>query len=348
MKKLIGELELNRIYQRDCIEGMRMLPDKSVDLIVIDPPYNIGKDTRWDKWKTVDAYIKFMAEVFTECERVLKPNGSFYFWHNDMVQIRKLMDATDANTSFIFNQFITWDKYNGSKWNQLNAIVHSETNRNYPKQAEYCLYYVKPSGNIYGETGWERVKLDVNNFEGLRKYFHDLHKATGLTKKAIMEVVGQRADHCLRYNSSQWGLPTEATYLDIINLVTDETFNTRNFSELYTEFESLRIQYERLVKQYEEERYTFNNSALPSVWIHEPIAQNGHITPKPTPLIENIIRTSSNEGDVVLDCFMGSGTTAVAAARLNRYFIGFERESEYIEIANKRLDNEITNEGETK
>jgi site-specific DNA-methyltransferase (adenine-specific) len=40
-KKLIGSLELNRIYQMDCLEGMRLLPDESIDLIIADPPYNI-------------------------------------------------------------------------------------------------------------------------------------------------------------------------------------------------------------------------------------------------------------------------------------------------------------------
>lgn len=43
MKKLLGSLELNRIYQRDVIEGMKMIPDNSIYLIIADPPYNIGK-----------------------------------------------------------------------------------------------------------------------------------------------------------------------------------------------------------------------------------------------------------------------------------------------------------------
>jgi site-specific DNA-methyltransferase (adenine-specific) len=63
-----------------------------------------------------------------------------------------------------------------------------------------------------------------------------------------------------------------------------------------------------------------------------------HPTQKPTELFEYLIRTYTIEGDVVLDNCMGSGTTAVAAARLNRNFIGFERESEYARIANQRLE----------
>lgn len=317
---------LNKITQGDCLEVMRDIPTGSVNLIVIDPPYNIGKDKRWDKWRTVDEYVAFMSEVFKECERVLKDNGSFYWWHNDMSQIRKLMDELDSNTSLIFKQFITWDKYNGSKWNQLNAIVHAETNRNYPKQAEYCLFYT-----FQDDTGLSKVMLDVNNFSTLRNYFRDLQQALGLTKKAIIEAVGQRADHCFRWNSTQWDLPTAETY-DVISIL------QRNKSFEWREYEDLRSEYEALRQEYESMRYTFNNNGLPSVWIHEPIPQNGHITPKPVPLIENIIKTSSNPGDVVLDCFLGSGTTAVACINTKRNFIGIEREPEYVAIARRRID----------
>lgn len=325
-KKLLGELELNRIYQRDCIEGMRMIPDSSVDLIVIDPPYNIGKDKRWDKWRTVDEYVEFMGAVFAECERVLKSTGSFYWFHNDMMQIKRLMDTIEVQTSFVYKQFIVWDKFNGTPWNQLKAITHSEDNRNFPKLAEYCLFYTF-------QNELTDVINDVTKFTNLRKYFGDFLTALGITKKSVMEKVGQRADHCFRSNSTQWGLPTEETYTALSALPRDASF-------AYRPYDSIRKEYEKLRQGYNEERYTFNvHKTHASVWQYAIPEQNGHITPKPLGIIENIIRHSSNEGDIVLDCFMGSGTTAATAVNLNRNFIGFERESEYIEIANKRLDD---------
>jgi site-specific DNA-methyltransferase (adenine-specific) len=339
-KQLLGSLELNRIYQRDCLEGMRLIMDDSVDLIVIDPPYNIGKDKRWDKWKTVDEYVEFMSEVFTECERVLKPNGSFYFFHNDMMQIRKLMSAVDE-TSFEFKQFIVWNKRFDGARNKgfLDGFIEPEGLRNYQQMTEYLLYYVKPSGVEYGDTGWERVRLDVTNFKKLRDYFCELHKSTGLTKKKLIELVGQRVDHCLRYKSSQWGLPTKDTYSELVKYVDVASFETRSFESLTDEFERLRASYVELVDQYEGERYTYNNQRTHhSVWNYEIAQKQGHITPKPVELIENVILHSSNTGDVVLDCFMGSGTTAVASVLTNRNFIGFERESEYIQISNQRLE----------
>lgn len=62
-----------------------------------------------------------------------------------------------------------------------------------------------------------------------------------------------------------------------------------------------------------------------------------HPTQKPVEVIEKLILDSTKENDLVLDCFMGSGTTAVAAKRLNRNFIGFEIQEKYITISNNRL-----------
>lgn len=67
-----------------------------------------------------------------------------------------------------------------------------------------------------------------------------------------------------------------------------------------------------------------------------------HPTQKPASLCEYFIKTYSNEGDIVLDPFIGSGTTAVAAKNTNRKYIGFEKDDEYFEIAKNRL-NELTN-----
>lgn len=71
-----------------------------------------------------------------------------------------------------------------------------------------------------------------------------------------------------------------------------------------------------------------------------------HPTIKPLEIIQNLIINSSNEGDIVLDPFLGSGTTAVASKMLNRKYIGFEINKDYFEIAQKRIDDtlNITNE----
>lgn len=68
-----------------------------------------------------------------------------------------------------------------------------------------------------------------------------------------------------------------------------------------------------------------------------------HPTQKPVYVMEWLINTYSNEGDIILDNCIGSGTTAIAALNTGRKFIGFETETKYIEIANKRIDDLIIN-----
>ena len=65
-----------------------------------------------------------------------------------------------------------------------------------------------------------------------------------------------------------------------------------------------------------------------------------HPTQKPVKLFEYLIKTYSNEGDLILDNCMGSGTTAIACIKNNRKFIGIEKEQKYIDTANKRLEQQ--------
>lgn len=72
----------------------------------------------------------------------------------------------------------------------------------------------------------------------------------------------------------------------------------------------------------------------------------GHPTIKPLNFIENHIINSSKEGDLVLDCFCGSGTTLVGAIKTNRKFIGFEIDENYYKIAKQRVDEAFAEENE--
>ena len=312
------DLPVNQIICGDCLEVMRELPEKSINLIVADPPYNIGK-AKWDKIKN---YIDWMGAVFLECQRVLKDNGSFYWFHNDMMQIKDLMRWIEDNTQFVFKQFIVWNKRFPEARNKgfLDGFVETGGLRNYQQMAEYCLFYT-----FQDETGLTTVMLDTNNFPTLRGYFKELQEYIGLNKKQILAQIGQRADHCFRWNSSQWDMPTSETYQELIN-----TFNIDKW-EGFREYESLRQEYESL-------RYTFNNQKTHhSVWNYEIAPKIGHVTPKPVPLIENIINHSSNPNDIILDPFIGSGTTAIAALNTGRFFIGIEKEEKYVEIARRRV-----------
>ena len=308
-----------QLFKGDCLENFKNIPDKSINLVLIDPPYNINK-ADWDKWKTVDAYIEFMGQVFLECQRVLKDNGSFYFFHNDFLQMVELQNWINKNTKFIFKSLITINKSDNIYVKDLyGSMKHF---RNYLNVNEYCLYYT-----FQDETGLTKIKTDLNNFEILREYFKEIQELLNLNKKQIMEQIGQKADHCFRWGSSQWNLPTEETYNELINKFRIDKF------KCFKKYEDLR-------REYEKQRYTFNGK--------EGIENNltysfrkekkcKHPTQKPIKLMEDIIKISSNENDLVLDCFMGSGSTGVACVNTNRKFIGIEKDEKYFEIACNRI-----------
>lgn len=71
------------------------------------------------------------------------------------------------------------------------------------------------------------------------------------------------------------------------------------------------------------------------------LKSNLHPTQKPLALLEELVKTFSNEGDMILDNTMGSGTTGVACIQLHRNFVGIEKDKLYFDIAKKRLDNEL-------
>lgn len=229
-KKLLGDIELNRLYQRNCIEGMKMLPDGSVDLVVTDPPYlmNYRSNRRVtnDKFKhianDVNAY-ELIADYFAECHRILKDDTAIYAfcsWHH--IDFFK----TEFERHFKLKNIIVWNKNNHGSGDLKGA---------YAPKHEFILY---------GHKG--------------RSLFRE---------KRVPDVM--------------------------------------NFAK------------------------------IPSLKLTHP-------TEKPTELLEVFILNSSDEGDIVFDGFAGTGSTLVTAVRNKRNFIGFELEREYVEIANMRLDGEVS------
>ena len=313
------------LYCGDCLDVMKAIPDNSINLVLIDPPYNISK-AEWDKWKTVEDYIEFMGKVFKEIERILKPNGSLYFFHNDFLQIVELQNWINKNTGFQFKQILVWNKRFNEASNKgfLDGFVETNGLRNYQKMVEYCLYYTFQDG-----ASFDKTKSKTENFKSLRYYSKNLQDYIGLKLGQINKILGtRRAEHFFYHSSTQWDLCTEEVY----NLLIDN-FNIDKWEEFRT-YESLREEYNSL-------RYTFNNQKIHhSVMNYEIDKKQGHITPKPVELLEYIIKTSSNENDIILDCFMGSGSTGVACKHTNRKFIGIEINEKYFEIAKKRIEEE--------
>ncbi|MBO3356283.1 DNA-methyltransferase [Clostridium perfringens] len=312
-----------KLYKGDCLKLMKDIPDKSVDLVLIDPPYNIKK-AKWDSWKTVEGYVEFMGKVFLECQRVLKDNGSFYFFHNDFLQIVELQNWINKNTEFIFKQFLVWNKrFEGGRLKgYLDGHCAVESLRNYKQMVEYCLFYT-----FQNEKGMKIVdKKYVQPQNPFRKAIIEAREKVGLSTIDVAEKGKFYGKVNHGGSVSNWEKGS--------NIPTKEQFSIlKTFLPINQEYEDLRKEYENL-------RYTFNNQKKHhSVMNYEIAKKQGHITPKPTDLLKYIIKTSSNKDDVVLDCFMGSGSTGVACLNTDRRFIGIELDNKYFDIATERIEN---------
>ncbi len=282
----------------DCLEEMKNIKSNSVHLILTDPPYNINHNNlEWDK---VDNYIDFMISVFKEGYRLLKKNGSLYFFHNDFKQIAQLQVAIEKETNFSFNRFITITKdcYTQKIYPNSKSWINC---------CEYVLIYIK-------EDMTEKKQIE---------YFKSLHKAIGKTKSQIKKDI-PLADHCFRVSINNFALPTETTYNKMIEL-----YNLKDCKTL----EELRT--------FKELNYVYNGKSQPN-YIHINFKKNKlskHPCEKPQELLENLIQTASNENDTILDMFMGGGSCAITCNKLNRRFIGIEKDKKYYNEAKNLLDN---------
>ena len=311
-----------KLHLGDCLEILPTIEAESVDLIFADPPYNIGK-AEWDK---IDNYLVWCNSWIAECSRVLKPNGAFWISHSKPLVLAKLSELIGKHGWGMIN-WITWDK---SQWSYVKKFKDAGT-RAFIDANEYLIFHADE-----GEWTSQCDRQLGFIFEPLRKYLSEERNRAGYTTRQVAEQFQQKtrsrtvtgmARHW--FKKVQWSLPTEENYQWLRGL-----FNRNSVKYLRREYEDLRREYKYL-------RYTFNNPGkVSSVWQFPPAKPNGHPTPKPEPLLERIIKSTSNEGDMVLDPFMGSGTTGAVCQRLKRNFIGIDNNKKYHDYAQKRIQDE--------
>lgn len=169
----------------------------------------------------------------------------------------------------------------------------------------------------------------------LRKYFAKVLKFIGKKYKKINKDLGhRRAEHSFYVNTMQFKLCTEETYNDLINVYRIGEM------EGFISYEELRKVNDKVMKEsypsvfnlWEGGKYKSN------ILRYKKDYDGYHPTQKPVLLLEDLIKTFSNEGDKVLDLTIGSGSTAIAAINTNRNYIGFELDKNYYDIANKRIE----------
>jgi DNA modification methylase len=318
-------MELNKIYHNDWMNNK--LADKSVQLIIADPPYYKVKGDFDFVWKTFDDYLQDVERWAIECKRVLADNGTLY-WYGDAKNI--------AYTQIIF------DKH----FNLLNSLVWENTNdhkqqirfntdlRTFAPLTERLLIYEQRGQKTGGELIFEQFLKPKNPFS---KYLKIEFKNAGFTNREIAQLFPSRTGG-LTGCVSNW--------LNGDNVITEEQYNIIrehcNNKYLQKPYEELKAEYEELKAEYEELRRPFNNERYYGDVIRIPNYETGnheHDTPKPEKLTREIILISSRPNDLILVPFAGSGTECAMAVKENRNFIGFEINEKHVNYGNKRTDN---------
>ncbi len=324
-----------QLYNNDALAILKTLPDNYIDLIATDPPYFRVKSCAWDnQWDNVEAYLSWLDEVLVEFWRVLKPNGSLYLFCGS-----KLASDTELLVRGRFNvlSHIIWAKPSGpwKKQNKESLLTFFPST----ERILFAEHYQKPITAKGSEFSLKCQKLKQNVFKPLIDYFRNARLALQVSSKEINQATDkQMFSHW--FSNSQWQLPSEEDYKKLQTLFThiadkQEKLSplSRQFTELEREQFTLQKDYQELIKEYGLLRRPFFVTAdvpYTDVWAYPPVQYypGKHPCEKPSAMMEHIIRSSSREGDLVADFFMGSGATLKAALKLNRKVLGVELEKE--------------------
>ena len=289
-------IELNKIYCENCLDTMAKLPDRSVDLIVADPPYWKVIGEKWDyQWRTEQDYVEWSLKWIKEASRVLRYGGSFYLF--GYFRTLALLVPHFDNLELDLRQQILVDK-------GMRAVSGRAT-KNYkmvPNTTESILFIIK------------------DNKQFIKPYLKKFQEKVGLNAKEINEALGVKSN-----GGGMWSIYTGKNVC--------EQFPTE---ELWTKLQNIL----NFDLPYHKVAQTFNpQMGLTDIWrdIDFYKEKRVHSTQKPLTLIKRLILASSNEGDLVYDPFMGSGTVAKMCILNKRNWIGSEISKEYCDIAQKRI-----------
>jgi DNA modification methylase len=307
-------LEINKVHNLNCLEGLKQLDDNSIDCCVTSPPYwglrDYGCDMQIGLEKTPEAYISKLVEVFREVNRVLKDEGTLwlnlgdsyagsnrgagaavdpgtlsYGWSNKAMPKESLRSKIPGYKpkDLIGIPWMAafalradgWYLRMDNVWAKPNPMPESVTDR--PTKSHEYMFLLSKSPHYYYDADAIKEPIVTPKED---KACHGFGAITGKYKEKYRSTK----------SGENWNIPEDGL---------------RN------------------------KRSVWNIATKPYI--------EAHFATYPEELIEPCIKAGCPGEGIVLDPFMGSGTTGAVALRLNRRFIGFELNSEYIKLANKRI-----------
>jgi DNA modification methylase len=323
-------MENNKIIKGDALSTLKSLDSDSVDLVITSPPYYKQRDYNSGDLEigneiTQKEYLENLLNIFYECVRVVKPTGCVVFNLGDkyingglsLIPYRFAIDVIDSGKVFLVND-LTWIKTNPTPRQDRKKLISStEPFFIFTKTKNYKF---KLDSFLQQDLPIKKIDKSKTNLGG--KYFEmicnstlsesekinaksDLEKTIQLVK--LGEISGFRMKirgvHKLAYGGQKGGRNNQ--------------INNNGYSIIKMTGNKLK-------------RDLLECSV-------ETSKGNSHPAVFPIYIIKELIKLLTDENDIVLDPFVGSGTTCVASKELNRKYIGIELNSDYIDLANLRL-----------
>ena len=304
----------------------RLMDGAKADMVFTDPPYGMKKESEGvlNDNLNFDDLLDFNRQWIPLTFGALKDNGSWYCWGIDeplMDIYSNILKPMAKKNKITFRNLITWDKGNGQ--GQL-----SEGFRMYPIADEKCLFVM---------AGVQGFSNNADNYfeawEPIRIYLKQERDRMGWSNADMKKMCGHSpTSGCHWFDKSQWMMPTEEEY---------------KAWQQHANGDGFKKEYEEIKKEYYSTRAYFDNTHdnMNNVWHfsktsgEERESAGGHATPKPIALCSRAIKSSSREGEIVLDVFGGSGSTLIACEQLNRKCYMMELDPHYVDVIIERWEN---------
>lgn len=296
---------INQVIQGDCLEVMKDIPDKSIDMILTSPPYwalrDYGVENQLGQEKTFQEYINKLCDMFDEVKRILKDSGTC--WVNIGDTYGGTGDKKDSKDP----------KYKDGRNGQSKALNKSATAKCLCQiPSRFAIEMTNRGWILRNEIIWHKPNAMPSPVKD--RFTVDFEKVFFFTKSKKYNFEQQFDEYTKPMN--RWGgeeLKADGES-DWDNGTGQVTYRKRNF---------------RPYKNGKNKRTVWSINTKPS---KEP-----HFASYPEALIEPMIKAGCPVNGVVLDPFFGIGTTGIVAKKNNRNYIGIEISPEYIDIINKRL-----------
>lgn len=303
------------VVNEDSINALKLIPDHSVSLILTDPPYHSTKKNNIinDKSFTTDEdFINWMELFSIEWRRIIKPNGSIFMFCSSAMESQLHMMLAER---FNILSHIVWTKPNEPGYDGWKGKMKKEALRQWYPQSERIIFF-EPA-----------VEGNLN-----RSYFGYLLKQT----RNICKLSG----HELTERIGAYGSVNHGGAVS--NWETGRNIPNR---EQYEKMQSVFAKcscgvnlpdYEDTIRPFEVNA----NVEFTDIWTFPSVKQykGKHPAEKPVEMLEHCIKATTFEGDIVLDCFAGSGSTSIAALRTNRRSVSIEIDKKWCDTISNRLE----------